>query len=49
MAWRAWLRERGFSGLMLQIWDRNEAYGYWIVEEDRSASTSSTFDNSQLQ
>jgi hypothetical protein len=44
-----WLREHGVSGLMLQSWDRNGAYGYWIVEEDRSTSTSSTFDNTQLQ
>jgi hypothetical protein len=44
-----WLREHGVSGLVLQSWDRNGAYGYWIVEADRSASASSTFDNSQLQ
>jgi hypothetical protein len=44
-----WLREHGVSGLMLQSWDRNGAYGYWIVKVDRSASASSTFDNSLLQ
>jgi hypothetical protein len=44
-----WLREHGVRGLMLQIWDRNGAYEYWIVEAERSASANSTFDNSQLQ
>ncbi|KAF1939465.1 hypothetical protein EJ02DRAFT_497113 [Clathrospora elynae] len=39
-----WLREHGVSGLMLQSWDRNGAYGYWIVEVDRSASASSPGD-----
>ncbi|KAJ6267416.1 hypothetical protein PSV08DRAFT_229224 [Bipolaris maydis] len=35
---------------MLQSWDRNGAYGYWIVtEEDRSVPISSSFDNSLLQ
>jgi hypothetical protein len=44
-----WLREHGVSGLMVQSWDRNGAYGYWIVEVDRFASARSTFDNSLLQ
>jgi hypothetical protein len=26
-----WLHDNGVSGLMLQCWDRNGAYGYWIV------------------
>ncbi|PVH91499.1 hypothetical protein DM02DRAFT_663937 [Periconia macrospinosa] len=35
---------------MLQSWDRNGAYGYWIVaEQDRSVRISSSFDNSLLQ
>lgn len=35
---------------MLQSWDCNRAYGYWIVKADRSpAASSSTFDNSLLQ
>jgi hypothetical protein len=44
-----WLREHGVDGLVLQFWDRNGAYGYWIVKADRSVSASSTFDNSLLQ
>jgi hypothetical protein len=35
---------------MLQCWDHNGAYGYWIVKADRStAASSSTFNNSLLQ
>jgi hypothetical protein len=34
---------------MLQSWDHNGAYGYWIVQADSSASAVSTFDNSLLQ
>lgn len=44
-----WLREHGVDGLMLQSWDRNGTYGYWIVRADPSASAVSTFDNSLLQ
>jgi hypothetical protein len=45
-----WLREHGVNGVMLQSWDRNGAYGYWTIKDDRSpAASSSTFDNSLLQ
>jgi hypothetical protein len=45
-----WLREHGVTGAVLQCWDRNGAYGYWIVKAGRSpAASSSTFDNSLLQ
>jgi hypothetical protein len=45
-----WLREHGVNGVMLQSWDRNGAYGYWTIKDDRSpAASSSTSDNSLLQ
>ncbi|KAJ5052595.1 hypothetical protein J3E74DRAFT_469583 [Bipolaris maydis] len=45
-----WRGEHVVNSLMLQSWDRNGAYGYWIVtEEDRSVPISSSFDNSLLQ
>lgn len=44
-----WLQDHVRRGLMLQSWDRNGAYGYWIVEQDGTSATHSSVDSSLQQ